>query len=300
MAYLIGVDVSEHNSDEYKGIWNPKDSYNMGARFAIIKAGDGGSNKVSFIDPWFERHYASAVSVFPLGAYWFWRPESNPVSQANMLTTAVKNKTFKLPIVIDVERNDYNYAPNVVADNLASTISAFKANNPNKKLMIYTRMSFWNQWVATRNFWKEYDLWVARYPEPQPNLDAPNPYWDNKYMPRATEWGDKYWNFWQVTDRMPGKDWGVGSAYIDINFFNGNQEDFDIYIGNKIVDIPKYIYISNATGLNLVDIVSGVKYGLLPQGTQLVVNGTYTNSTGILFYKVGKHYVDSRYVKPLV
>jgi len=298
MAYLMGVDVSEHNSDEYVGVWNPKTSYNKGARFAIIKAGDGASNRIPFIDPWWERHYALALSVFPLGAYWFWRPECDPISQANLFSTAIKNKTLKIPLIFDVERNDYSIPANVVADKLAATLAAFKSSNPNKKVMIYTRMSFWNVNVATRSFWKDYYLFAARYPEPQPNLNEESPWWDGKYKPREGEWNN--WDMWQATEELPGKEWGSGSSYMDGDLFNGDQRAFDIFIGNIVVGIPKYIYVSNPTGMNLIDITNGIKYGLLPQGTQLLVNGTYTDAKGIVWYKVGKHYIDSRYVKPLI
>ena len=167
--------------------------------------------------------------------------------------------------------------------------------------MIYTRFSFWNEQVAHRSFWNDanYYLWVARYPEPQPNLNEESPWWDGKYMPRADEWTD--WNFWQVTEEMPGKEWGVGSSFIDLDFFHGDQNDFNEFIGVITVDIPKYVYVSKYSGCNLVNVKTGLLVGLVPKGTQFVVSDYYKSPSGEIWYKVGTNiFVYSKNVTPLI
>ena len=299
MTYLMGVDVSTHNSSDIK-FWNPQTSYNKGAKYSFIKAGDGGSNKIPGEDYDFQRHWKSCNPIMPWGAYWFWRPEVDSISQANFFINIIRGLPFRLPIIVDVERNDYNYQPYVMADRLWSTLSTVKAAFPTNKIGIYTRMSFWNdsiKGVATRSFWKDFYLFAARYPEPQPNPNQPNPWWDGDYKPRVGEWTN--WTFWQWTEELPGADWVSASAHIDGDYFNGDQIAFNNFIGVPTVEIPHFIYISISTGLNLIDVTTGVKYGLVPQGTKLVVDGSYTKDN-ILWYKVGKYYIDSRYVKPLI
>lgn len=76
-----------------------------GFTFAILKA--GGSDAGIYIDPWFERHYATAKALgIQVGAYWYMGEKTVDGAKANaqyMVKHCLKGKQFELPIYLDVE-----------------------------------------------------------------------------------------------------------------------------------------------------------------------------------------------------
>lgn len=81
---------------------------------------------------------------------------------------------------------------------------------------VYTRLSWWNQWVSPSTKWSHYPLWVANYGVTKPML------------PR--DW--KTWQFWQWGTSLT---LGVKTA-VDSDWFAGSEQDLD-----KLFNIPTVI-----------------------------------------------------------
>ena len=94
--------------------------------------------------------------------------------------------------------------------------------------MIYTRGYYWNDYIASRSLWPLLDLAIARYtskPEPWGN-----PGDEDKLRPR--DWRE--WLFWQwsADGNGRGAEFGAQSNSIDLDYYNGSQDDFDDEFGD--------------------------------------------------------------------
>jgi GH25 family lysozyme M1 (1,4-beta-N-acetylmuramidase) len=58
----------------------------------------------------------------------------------------------------------------------------------------------------------EVDLWIANYGVTNPTIK-----------------GWKAWRFWQYTNKAHGRDYGVESADLDLDYFNGTEDELRIY-----------------------------------------------------------------------
>jgi GH25 family lysozyme M1 (1,4-beta-N-acetylmuramidase) len=96
----LGIDVSA-----WQGIIDFNKVKNAGYDFVIIKA--GGDDNGYYTDRWFETNYSKAKKAgLKIGAYYFVARTfcaSNAKDTADAFYNIVKNKTFDLPLFIDVE-----------------------------------------------------------------------------------------------------------------------------------------------------------------------------------------------------
>src|SRR3990172_3649391 len=142
-------------------------AYAAGARFAFIRAGSIGNTPgypeygKPYIDFQFERNAALAPLHMPTGAYFYFRPNWDPILQADFFCDRLESKNFLLPPVIDVEESG-GIDPNTVAERVldfAERVLGRVGIPP----IIYTRQSVWDFAVAKREYWLAYDLLAARY-----------------------------------------------------------------------------------------------------------------------------------------
>jgi lysozyme len=218
MSNVLGVDVSKWQRDMD---WDKCDE--AGAKFAFVRAGS--INNVTgacYTDYEFLRNASLAPEHMPTGYYWYFRPNHDPVKQADYFCDLIEGEEQSLPPVIDLETSG-NRTPRQVTEAAAAFIAKVY-DRLTVWPIVYSRSYFLHDATIDHPLFHECDLWIARYTsrsQPWGNLfDYPKtkpPYWDD-------------WTFWQYTSSGSGAEYGAKSRAIDLDYFNGDQEAFDEYI----------------------------------------------------------------------
>ncbi|HEX3476782.1 MAG TPA: GH25 family lysozyme [Kofleriaceae bacterium] len=200
---IKGVDVSH-----FDGTIDWGAARRDGISFAIIKATEG----TSFIDNHFATNWTKTqANGIVHGAYHFFRPESDPVAQADFFVRiAGSPKSGDLPPVIDLEVTDGLTASQVAAG--ARTFLQRVQQKTGRVPMIYTSVRVFNSLLGTPAGFNPYPLWVANWNVRCPNI--PNPPWTR-------------WTFWQssATGTVAGF-----SDPVDVDRFNGTAADLMAFV----------------------------------------------------------------------
>lgn len=199
--YVRGVDVSRWQGDID---WAKLASK---TRFVFIKV-----SQARFTDPRFETNWNQSRDRLLRGGYHFYEPGEDPRGQAAYFasTLAATGDIGELPPVLDLERGPVTWGE-VVA--FMEEVQQRTGRTP----ILYTTVSFMQSQGLANPYveaGQPYPLWIAWYGRNDgrpPNYIGPELPW------RGT------WAFWQYTSKGPGREYGVSSRYIDLNFFHGNQ-----------------------------------------------------------------------------
>lgn len=219
--YVLGGDVSK-----WQGVMNWEQFVAAGAKFVFIRVGSINSvTGAVYMDDQFPRNREEAIKHLDyVGAYFYGRPNFDPILQANFFGDLYNSGEFTLPPVLDVEV-DGDRTPEQVAQWVeAFTIRLYEKTGVFPEI-IYTRAEFWNSSVADRAIWESKVLWIARY---KSGIEYPwgNPTDQSWLTPR--DWPDKEtdWYFWQFSadNNGLGKTFGAESESIDLNYFNGDMQ----------------------------------------------------------------------------
>lgn len=192
-----GIDVSYYQDSID---WQKVKS--AGYAFAFARVSDG----TGFLDPQFQTYWAGMKQAGMVrGVYQFFRPEDDPIAQADLL---IKNTTFEpgdLPPVLDVEVTD-----GVSSSKIVSRIQSWVqhvAQATGMKPMIYASPGFWNGVSGASKIGGATDLWVANWGASCPTM--------------ANGYSD--WRFWQTADS--GDVPGIPAGGVDQDVFNGSLSD---------------------------------------------------------------------------
>jgi lysozyme len=201
--------------------------------FAFIRAGSINNETGNcYVDYQFVRNAQLAPPLLPVGFYWYFRPNHDPVRQAEYFADLIRTVEWKLPPVADVEFSN-QMAQSIVADRV-HTFVARLSQLLDVKPIIYTRGAFWNIAVGNPTWASSFDCWIARYRSN--DLDTPDltgPWADGRFKPRSWDtW--RFWQ-WQADGNNKGEEYGVQSDDIDLNVFNGTMDEFNRYLG---IDVP--------------------------------------------------------------
>jgi uncharacterized protein with LGFP repeats len=217
-----GLDVSGHQPTvDWQQQWN------MGARFAYVKATEGNY----YGSPTFSSQYEGSKNAGMLrGAYHFAIP--NWSSGADQARYFVQNgggwspDGYTLPPVLDFEFNPYagrtiggfdfgntcyDMSPGQLTAWVAefgSTVRALTGRLP----VIYTNTSWWKQCTADAPGFGDYPLWVAAYPGSPTNDAGPIP----------SSWSG--YSIWQYSS--------TGPLAGDSNVWNGTYSDLQAFAQN--------------------------------------------------------------------
>ncbi len=213
MINVIGPDVSFYQDD-------PDTSRQIdfvvmeqaGAGYVIIRAGQN-----LWVDPDFAFNWQKARDAgLPRGSYWFYDSRAEPKRQAELWVNQFGNDFGELPLFADFEERYegiYKGWQNwkIFLNRLRELLPA------SKEIGIYTAYYYWVDYgkvpLTEMDYFHQYPLWIANYTTGgQPLIPAPWKSWE--------------WLFWQFTDKGDGKRWGVESAGIDLNYFNGDAAAF--------------------------------------------------------------------------
>jgi GH25 family lysozyme M1 (1,4-beta-N-acetylmuramidase) len=186
---VAGLDVSGYQPNvDWQQQWN------MGARFAYVKASEGNY----FTNDQFNSQYQGSRNVGMIrGAYHFAIPNwSSGADQARYFVANGGGWTadgYTMPPVLDFEFNPYegrtiggvyfgNTCYGMSPDQLSSWVRDFgntMLSLTGRLPAIYTNTSWWNQCLGTQTGFGDYPLWVAAYPSsPSDNAGAVPAGWD--------------------------------------------------------------------------------------------------------------------------
>ncbi|WP_326962271.1 GH25 family lysozyme [Arthrobacter sp. MP_M7] len=271
---IQGLDVSYYQA----GV-NWQQQWNMGARFAYIKATEGNyySNAI------FGAQYRGARDVGMIrGAYHYANPAaSSGADQARIFVKGGGGWTadgYTLPPVLDFEGNPYAgqtiggyYQGNTCYDmspaqlttwarDFGRTMQALTGRLP----MLYTTTSWWSNCVGDPSGFGDWPLWIARFPGSQSESPGALPSsWDT-------------FSVWQYSEKGPFADGG------DSNVWNGNYAGLSAFARNSVSSAASLAIAELASATTqLGAATSGVSCGLRNGGCfQLFGNGAVIWSAG--------------------
>jgi len=207
---IIGPDVSFYQDDP--GTPNGIDFTRMNhvADFVIIRAGQN-----LWIDPDFKENWRNAKTAgLPRGSYWFYDSRADPIQQAKLWADLMKDDMGELPLFADLEeayKGEFAGWGNwkKFLDHLTTLVGQ-------KEIGIYTAYYYWSENAPVQagqlEYFHRYPLWIANYGVEKPLVPKP--------------WSSDEWIFWQFTAMGDGILYGVESAEIDLNYFNGDAQAF--------------------------------------------------------------------------
>ena len=200
-----GIDVSA-----YQGTIDWDTLANQQIQFAFIKATEGSS----FVDSKFIENYTNAVkTALRVGAYHFFSYDSSGKTQAENFIAVVPKSDDMLPPVVDVEfyGNKEKYLPDKDATQTELSILLTELENHyGKRPIIYAVEKSYDLYIAGEYI--EYDIWIR------------------DVIKRPTLSDSRDWVFWQYTNLEVLDGYSGPEKYIDMNVYNGTQEDFEAYI----------------------------------------------------------------------
>jgi lysozyme len=207
---LRGTDVSH-----WQGNIDFRKMKAAGAEFVFVKASQAAWTDRRFVENWARARDAGILR----GAYHFidWtRPAQEQADHfSNVLLT---NGIGELPPVADFELR--TGAPAATTARLFLRVFLARLEQNIRRVpIIYTAPYFWREFGSTEAHWLKWPLWIAHYTTASQPMATPP--WTR-------------WTFWQTTDKGPGATYGVSSASIDLNWFNGTIEQLYAFAGLPI------------------------------------------------------------------
>ncbi len=203
-----GIDVSHYQEHINWFALEQAKLNNFPIRFVIIKASEGGDMR----DHRFQDNFENARRHgFVRGAYHFFNPQSDPVSQAQHYFRHVQLLPGDMPPILDVETRGNKPLEEFQNDVLCWLEYAHKQTGVLP--ILYTGARFRYDYLRDPRFDK-YPFWVAHY-----------------NMRRLRYKGE--WVMWQYTDR--GRIDGV-EGDVDLNLFNGKFSDLQCLLIPEVAD----------------------------------------------------------------
>lgn len=203
-----GIDVSY-----YQGAIDWPRVARAGMRFAFIRVSDGSRTlDVRFGSNWSAARRAGVMR----GAYQYFRPDDNPIAQADLLIDALTRDRGELPPVIDVETTGGKPAAEVVA-RVRQWVDRVR-RRLGVEPIVYTGPDFWRFGAGGADLTSQ-PLWLAHYTSACPSVPAP---WTR-------------WTFWQSSDRgqVPGID-----TPVDLDVFAGTEDELRAFAARAAIAAP--------------------------------------------------------------
>lgn len=208
MAILIA------DASRYQGVIDWEKAIEDGIQGAILKTVSTNNREFGglYIDPTFERNYAECKRLgIPVGAYYYTYAQDKAYADKELalFKKAISDKTFELPLVVDVEDNLLKpLSADALTDLVIYALETIESWGC--YAMVYTYLYYQNTELNMTRL-ADYDLWLAAYRDNRPT--APKH------------------NIWQFTSE--GK-------------IDGVSEDIDLSYAYK--DYPKIIVSNSLNG----------------------------------------------------
>jgi GH25 family lysozyme M1 (1,4-beta-N-acetylmuramidase) len=182
----------------------------------IVRAGQN-----LWVDQQFKQNWSEARRVgMRRGVYWFYDDRIGPGRQAEILVNLIKDDLPEMEVWIDWERT-YGGAFAGLSQ-VAAMMQAIEPALPGVEVGVYTGY-YW--WIENTNpvknapqflYLKSRPLWLAWYADASA-VQIPQPW------TRLTHW--------QFGTPAVGLEYGVATREIDMNYFNGSPQEFDLKYG---------------------------------------------------------------------
>jgi len=193
-----GMDVSS-----YETVTDWSAAHAAGIDFAFVRASDG----TQYPDPKFASNWAGAKTAGVIrGAYQYFRPEEDPIAQADLLLNATgPYQPGDLPPVLDLEvaggltTDQVTAAARMWVDHVAAAIG--------RPPIVYAGLYSWPTLTDAADFTMS-PLWIAQYTSAA-CPDIPSPW--------------THWLFWQHS--ATGSSPGVTGSGLDVDVFSGSYDD---------------------------------------------------------------------------
>jgi lysozyme len=209
MTRVIGLDVSTYQDSPYTTQRiDFKKAVIAGARFVIIRSSWSNVMDDDFAINWVN---SKAVNLIR-GAYHFYDYRYPALGQADFFCKLMANDPAELPLSVDLEYYG-PYGPLPPSAVLLSSLKIFFdviEQKTGRKGILYTNPSMIAYNLGIIPDWLlQYPLWIAHY------INADNP----TFKPWAN------WTIWQYTSKGDGVKYGMESANVDMNYFNGDDNE---------------------------------------------------------------------------
>ena len=194
-AKVAGIDVSHYQG---KINWSAVDliENKFPIRFVFVRASIGNDE----VDARFDENWAGAKQRnFIRGAYHYYRPNENSITQAKLFIKTVALKNGDLPPVLDIEKLPKEQSIDSLKIGLKRWLDLVDAHY-HVKPIIYTSERYYKDFLKKE--FSDYTFWVANY-----NFFVENMQDD--------------WLFWQFTEK--GQINGIDEK-VDINIYNGSEK----------------------------------------------------------------------------
>lgn len=204
---VCGIDISAHNGDiDFEAVRG--DSVD----FVIIKATEG----ATFKDPMFAVNIANAMQAgLKVGAYHFFRFETNGMMQALNLLNSVRGRKLDLPLIVDVEEwgNPVEASTADILGRVREMTDILESNG--YPVMIYTNRDGYERFI--NNQLERYPIWICSFSDPP--------------LPEGSDAA-----IWQYSH--DGKVSGV-KGNVDRNVYMGTRDQFDQWL-ESLTFAPQY------------------------------------------------------------
>jgi lysozyme len=204
-----GVDISHWN--DAPGTTQRIDFVKMATKadFVFIKASQNVPDS-DFVYNWGAARAAGLLR----GAYHYLDFSTSVNAQVDLFISLLKNDTGELPPIIDVEQapppSNMTALLRYFCDTIESELHVIPA--------LYTGYYYWMAYGSQDEYWKKHPFWLAWWAD-ESVIKVPPP-WDK-------------WTFWQYTNKGIGADYGVESAQIDLDYFNGTVDELRAMVAPK-------------------------------------------------------------------
>jgi lysozyme len=195
-------------------------AYTEGIRGAYIKV-----SQATYLDEDYILNWQHAKDAnMPRGGYHFLDWTKPAVDQARFFTGVLQNDPGELPPVIDYECRTGMPPAGSMRQSLHDFVIIVEVAL-GKRPIIYTGYDYWKNYGSSDRWWADHcDLWIA-YPSTLPEPPTPPLPWNT-------------WKLWQWTWKGDGIKYGCESKQVDLDYFNGTEEEFEQWIGEEVVPPP--------------------------------------------------------------
>lgn len=200
-----GVDVSSFQGQIDWGTLSKQD-----IQFAFIKATEGSS----YVDENFKANYEQARRIdLIIGTYHFFSYDSSGDEQAKNFIANVPKDDNMLPPVVDIEFYGDKEKNLPRKENVQRELNALLRKLQEyygKKPIIYATQKSYKLYIS--DSFSDYDIWIR----------------DVFFKPSLPD--RREFLFWQYSDKAKLDGYNGKERFIDMNVFNGSQEEFNKYI----------------------------------------------------------------------
>jgi len=187
----------------------------------VILRAAAGATRDAMVDTYAPALKAAGIPI--VGAYLYYHPYEAWRPQLDALK-AVMSKHGIRRGYLDLE--DTKTVPTLARD-AETFMAALTAEMPlpaGKRHGVYTNASYWRQ-MGSPGWGAAYDLWIAAW------NDAASP-----VVPAPWATSGRSWTLWQYSNSGNGPAYGLQSARVDLNRFNGTAAQYAEWL--KIEDAP--------------------------------------------------------------